>query len=243
MNVRTSNTRSAVIALAVAVACATALPAQAAELPSSKQPSSKQEGIGVGSGLAIGALAGGPFGAVIGAATGAWLGGKYHKQKEENQALTADLAQGRAERSRLSGSLAQSQSHENQLTKMLERRTELETQVIFRTNEATLPPSAFEQLKKMSELASTMPDMSIRVSGYADPRGTEKENDTLSKERADSVAAVLAGQGIDASRVIVEAHGESEATAAEGDVDGYALERRVTIRLEQPAKDAVAQAR
>lgn len=226
----------------MAAACSTALPAQADPL-SSKQPSSRQEGIGVGSGLAIGALAGGPFGAVIGAATGAWLGAKYHKQKEENHALTADLAQGRAERTRLSGSLAQSQSHEEQLTKMLERRTELETQVIFRTNEATLPPAAFEQLKKMSELASTMPDMRIRISGYADPRGTDQENDALSKERADAVAAVLAGQGLDASRLVVEAHGESEATAADGDVDGYALERRVTIRLEQPAKDAVAQAR
>jgi outer membrane protein OmpA-like peptidoglycan-associated protein len=241
MNVRTSNRRAAAIALAVA-ACATGLPAQAAE-QSSKQPSSKQESIGVASGLTVGALAGGPFGAVIGAATGAWLGGKYHKQKQENQALTADLAHDRAERARLSGILAQSQSHEEQLAKMLERRTELETQVIFRTKEATLPPGAFEQLEKMSELASTMPDMRIRVSGYADPRGTNEENDALSRERADAVAAVLAGQGIDASRLVVEAHGESEATAAKGDMDGYALERRVTIRLEQPAKDSVAQAR
>ena len=242
MNVRTSNTRpacrgTAAIALAVGAACAATLPAQAAQ----QQPSSRQESIGVASGLTVGALAGGPFGAVIGAAAGAWLGGKYHKQKEDNEALTADLAQGHAERSRLSGSLARSQSHEEQLTKLLERRTELETQVIFRTNEATLPPNAFEQLKKMSELASTMPDMRLRVSGYADPRGTETENDALSKERADAVAAVLAGQGIDASRLVVESHGESEATAAEGDVDGYALERRVTIRLEQPVKDAVAQ--
>jgi outer membrane protein OmpA-like peptidoglycan-associated protein len=180
MNVRTSNSRTAAIALAVAAACATAVPAQAAQ-PSSKQPSSKQDTVGVGSGLAIGALAGGPFGAVIGAATGAWLGGNYQKPNVDNPALRADLALGRAARARLSGSLAQSQSHEEQLAKMLERRTELETQVIFRTNEASLPPGAFEQLRKMSELASTMPDMRIRVSGYADPRGTDELQYALSK--------------------------------------------------------------
>lgn len=240
MNIRTSNKRIAAIALAVAAACTAALPAQATDQAAPKQASSKQERIGVGSGLAIGALAGGPFGAMIGAAAGAWLGDKYHRQDVENHTLEADLTRNSLERARLSASLSESQSRGEQLAQMLERRSNLETQVTFRTNDASLPVGAFEQLKKVGALASTMPEMRIRVSGYADPRGTDEANDTLSKERADAVAAVLAGQGIDASRLVVEAHGESETTAAEGDIDGYALERRVLVRIEQPEAGAVA---
>ncbi len=234
MNSRISNKRASAIALAVMAACAATMPVQAAD-----RAASKQESIGVGSGLAIGALAGGPFGAVIGAAAGAWLGDKYHRQKVENHALEADLAHGNVERSKLRASLAESQSRGDALARRLERRSELETQVTFRTNDASLPVGAFEQLKKVGELANGMPEMRVRVSGYADPRGTEEENDTLSKERADAVAAVLAGQGIDASRLVVEAHGERDTTAAEGDLDGYALERRVIVRIEQPEPDAV----
>ncbi len=96
---------------------------------------------------------------------------------------------------------------------MLEKRSELEAQVIFRTGDSALPTGALEQLSKLGALANTMPDMRVVVSGYADPRGTEDENSTLSKERADAVAAVLASTGIDASRLSVEAHGESEATS------------------------------
>ena len=235
MNVRTSNKRAAAIALALASACAATLPAQAAE-----KSASKQESMGVGSGLAIGALAGGPFGAIVGAAAGAWLGDRYHRKDVENHELATDLAHSNVARSKLSASLIEAQERGEQLSQMLERRSDLETQVVFRTNDASLPAGAFEQLKTIGSLVSTMPEMRVRVSGYADPRGTEDSNATLSKERADAVAAVLAGQGIDASRIVVEAHGETDASVAEGDLDGYAMERRVVIRIEQEDKDAVA---
>ena len=48
------------IALAVAVACVTALPVHAEETVTIRQSASKQESIGVVTGLAVGAVAGGP---------------------------------------------------------------------------------------------------------------------------------------------------------------------------------------
>jgi outer membrane protein OmpA-like peptidoglycan-associated protein len=75
----------------------------------------------------------------------------------------------------------------------------------------------------------------VRVAGYADPRGSEELNAALSERRADAVAAVLSQAGVDAGRIIVEAHGKAESTSAEGDLDGYAFERRVTVRIEPVA--------
>jgi hypothetical protein len=40
--------------------------------------------------------------------------------------------------------------------------------------------------------------------------------------------------------MIVEGHGKSESTAVDGDLDGYALERKVTVRLEQGGGQEVA---
>src|SRR5262245_61705536 len=100
MSNRITLARTPVLALTVAAACAAALPAHAGE-----KTASKQENIGVASGLVVGALAGGPFGAVIGAATGAWLGDRYHRQRVENHALTAELSESNLERGKLKNTL------------------------------------------------------------------------------------------------------------------------------------------
>ena len=85
-----------------------------------------------------------------------------------------------------------------------------------------------------------MPDVKVRVAGYADPRGSDALNDALSQHRAQAVAAVLAGAGLAQDRLIVEAHGKCESTSTPGDLDGYAFDRRVTVRLERPGADEVA---
>ena len=77
-----------------------------------------------------------------------------------------------------------------------------------------------------------MPDVIVKVDGYADPRGTESENLKLSSDRAEAVRAALMAGGIADSRIVVSAHGEDGVTTPEGDVDGYALNRRVVITLE-----------
>src|SRR6266513_1304499 len=71
-----------------------------------------------------------------------------------------------------------------------------------------------------------------RIAGYADPRGSDAYNDELSLRRAQAVAAVLMSAGVPGERILIEAHGKTESTSAAGDLDAYALERRVTVRVE-----------
>jgi outer membrane protein OmpA-like peptidoglycan-associated protein len=244
MNTQVS-TRS--ICLAVAVACVAALPVHAEETVTVQHNASKQETIGVVSGLAIGAAAGGPIGAIVGAAAGGWLGDRYHKQAVARTELAAGLDKSERDRTRLAqnvtelnGSLAHEQEHGEQLDLALQRTDELQTDVTFRTNDDSIQTQAMSPLMKLGALAAALPDAKVRVSGYADPRGSEAVNEALSKRRAEAVAAVLTSAGVSPDRLIVEAHGKSEAVSAEGDMDGYAFDRRVNVRIERTAPEAVA---
>jgi outer membrane protein OmpA-like peptidoglycan-associated protein len=246
----TNTTRYRAVALAVAVACVAAIPARAEETVKTvtvSHSASKQENIGVVSGLAIGAAAGGPVGAIVGAAAGAWLGDRYHKQLVARNELSAGLDKSEKDRTRLTqnvtelnGTLAQSQERGEQLDLALSHTDELQTDVSFRTNDDSIQTQAMSPLMKLGALAAALPDAKVRVSGYADPRGSAAVNEALSKRRAEAVAAVLASAGVPEDRLIVEAHGKTEAMSAEGDMDGYALDRRVTVRIERTGGEAVA---
>jgi len=65
-------------------------------------------------------------------------------------------------------------------------------------------------------------------------------NDALSKKRAEAVAAVLEKAGVSKDHLIVEGHGKAESTAMDGDIDGYAFERKVTVKLEHVVATEVA---
>jgi outer membrane protein OmpA-like peptidoglycan-associated protein len=246
---KTMNTQAStrLISLAVAVACVTALPVHAEETVTIQHTTSKQETIGVVSGLAIGAAAGGPIGAIVGAAAGGWLGDRYHKQAVARKELTAGLDKSEQDRTRLAqnvtelnGTLAHEQERGEQLDLALQHANELQTDVTFRTNDDSIRTQAMSPLMTLGALAASLPDAKVRVSGYADPRGSVAVNEALSKRRAEAVAAVLTSAGVSPDRLIVEAHGKSAAMSAEGDTDGYAFDRRVTVRIERTSGEAVA---
>jgi outer membrane protein OmpA-like peptidoglycan-associated protein len=253
MNTLKSKRRTRSIGLTVVVACVTALPLQAQETvvvatqPAAKQAASKQENIGVVTGLAVGAAAGGPIGAIVGAAAGAWLGDRYHKQAVARTALTQDLDKSEGDRTRLAqnvtelnGTLAHEQEHGEQLDLVLSHTDEVGTDVSFRTNDDSIQTQAMSPLLKLGGLAAALPDAKVHIVGYADPRGSDAVNEALSRRRAEAVAAVLATAGVSKDRLIVEAHGKSAATSSDGDLDGYAFDRRVTVRIERSGPEAVA---
>jgi outer membrane protein OmpA-like peptidoglycan-associated protein len=256
MKTMTLQTRYRSVALAVAVACVAALPVHAENSTvtvqteqSTPKPktASKQESIGIVTGIAVGAAAGGPIGAVIGAAVGAWTGDHYHKQVVARREAEKGLGDSETERTRLAqnvselnGTLARTQEQGEQLDLALSHTDEVQTDVGFRTNDDSIQTQSLSPLMKLGALAAALPDAKVRVDGYADPRGSAAVNDALSKRRADAVAAVLASAGVAPDHIVVEAHGKSAAMSDEGDMDGYAFDRRVTVRIERSSPDAVA---
>ena len=229
MSTLITKVRVRTLGLTLAAACAASLPAHADERPGA----SKQENVGFFTGLTVGAVAAGPFGAIVGGAAGAILGDHYHKQAVKNAALTGDL-------SKSDGTLAETRARATQLDATLSRTNEIETDVGFRTDDASINTKALPPLLKLGALAAAMPDVKVRVSGYADPRGSDSYNEELSQRRAEAVAAVLTQSGITPDRLIVEAHGKADSSSTYGDLDGYALDRRVTVRIERKGEESLA---
>ncbi|MBS0364402.1 MAG: OmpA family protein [Proteobacteria bacterium] len=256
MNTSLKGHRSTLVggAIGCALACA-GLPARAGDAqgaPAARP--SRQENIGVVSGFAVGALAGGPIGALVGAGTGAWLGDRYHRQQQSAAALTQDLDDTRSASARLAhsltrldASLAQSQAQGERLGQTvahldstLRQTDRLGMDVSFRSADDHVQPRDYAPLMQLGALVAGMPDGVVRVAGYADPRGPADYNQALSLRRAQNVAEALAAAGVPAGRIVVEAHGNAESGVADGDSDGYALERRVSVRVELPHGGEVA---
>lgn len=198
--------------------------------PGDKDPGKKkgkaaaaEENIGFFSGLSIGAVAGGPIGAIAGGITGALLGEHYHKQKVANHELAAHLSGSNADKAKLSQTVMQ-------LDGTLEHARDLTLNIAFRTGDAHLTSEDIDQLTTLGQLAGSMPGVKIRVSGHADPRGAPDYNQSLSQDRAESVAAVLANAGLAKDRIVIEALGASGASET-GNLDDYALQRRVSVRV------------
>lgn len=192
-----------------------AAPAPGPEMSRTAATASAKETTGVATGLAVGAAAAGPFGAILGAAAGAWIGDRMHRSDVARDTARQRLdAQGR----RLAG---------------------LGATALFRTGDDRLRPEDALMLRQLAEVARDQPDLLIHVSGYADPRGPAQVNEALSARRAAAAAQVFVEAGLDPARITVVAHGASLSAAAApgeggGDADGYAFERRVSVRLGKP---------
>ena len=201
---------------------------------------SKHESIGIGGGAAIGGAAGGPIGLVLGAALGAWLGDRFDEEHDARIQSEQRWAEAEAEVAALNGLVISSERQVVELETQLRQETRemqttvrdaLDVQVFFRTNESTLPDETQTRLLRLAELLARLDGTLIRVEGHADSRGNQEHNDQLSAQRAAAVRDTLIRAGVPTSRISMDAHGETYASAVENDVDALAMERRVHLTL------------
>ncbi|MCU0759721.1 MAG: OmpA family protein [Steroidobacteraceae bacterium] len=202
-------------AIAAALLCvATATPARAAE-PRASRP----ESVGVASGFAVGAAAGGPIGALVGAAAGGWLGDRMHRESRAHATARERLA------------LAE------------QRGDGLVLNLMFRTGEGGLRPEDLTLLERFATIAAATPGARVHVTGSADPRGAAEYNAALAARRATGVASRLIAAGLPPASLVVGsevAAAPDAAAAAPPDLDGFAFLRRVTLRIEVPRGQAEA---
>jgi outer membrane protein OmpA-like peptidoglycan-associated protein len=221
----------------------------AAMPPASAANASRQESIGFGTGAAVGAAAGGPVGFLVGAAVGAKLGDLYHQKDVRNEALNDELVAARQDLDRLEAELAATDGDLRRVgtelrtliasgaPEMLElMKTGIEMDLLFGTEEDELSAESAARVDELARVLATLPSVQIRLDAWADPRGEEDYNQSLSERRAEHVQGLLTAGGIPASRVSASAHGE--AAGEESDPDRNALQRRVSVTLYVPEEGA-----
>src|SRR5690606_14674851 len=110
--------------------------------------------------------------------------------------------------------------------------------MLFRTGEAKLPQEMSDKLEELGGLLGQHPVLQVQLHGFADPRGNPEYNMELSMERVAAVRDALVRGGANPAQIQANAHGAQLATAAEGDIEAYAWERRVSLSIQPRLGDA-----
>lgn len=212
--------RNTIITATVAILALIAQTASAA--------ASREENIGVGTGAVVGALAGGPVGFIIGAAIGAKLGDSFHEKSDRIDNLQSSLQVSRESRDDLNAAVKQLQDIARpELVSLMQAGIDMD--LLFRTDEYALTDTTGDRLAQMAGMLANMPGVRIQLDGFADERGDAEYNYALSERRVEFVRNMFITAGVHPTRISASAHGES--VAQDPDIDSYALERRVSVRL------------
>jgi outer membrane protein OmpA-like peptidoglycan-associated protein len=159
--------------------------------------------------------------------------------QRERQALEAETARLSAEREaiarerdalarRLSGALGKVAKTDQTARGLV---VSLSDGVLFDTGKSELKESAKISLAKLAGILMMMGDSKVQVEGHTDSTGSLETNEKLSLERAESVKAFLADQGVDAARVTAAGFGPTRPIATDDTAENRAKNRRVEIVL------------
>jgi outer membrane protein OmpA-like peptidoglycan-associated protein len=153
--------------------------------------------------------------------------------EETNRALTARLDE--LAHSVETAQEATDDAAREQAAKVLDG---LQGDVLFRTGSAEIDGDTAHDIGVIAGVLAKSPALTVRLDGYADPRGSDELNLKLSQARADAVRDLLLAAGVPEQALEVNAYGKSQSTAQ--DDDGYAFERRVRLTLQAAPAEAAA---
>jgi outer membrane protein OmpA-like peptidoglycan-associated protein len=179
-------------------------------------------GVGAAAGAGIGAIFGGGKGAAIGAAAGAVTGGVvgYNWQSIHNKLSGATKGTGTQITEQPDGSL----------------KLNIPSSVTFDTSSYAIKPTFAPILDQVAQTLAQSPEVIAQVVGHTDSTGSDAYNQTLSVNRAQSVANYLGTHGVAPQRLSAEGRGSSQPVADNNTEAGRAQNRRVEIYLRATAQ-------
>jgi len=184
----------------------------------------KGAGIGAAAGGVIGALANKKDrgkGAVIGALVGAGIGGGIGYYMDQQEAELRQTLQG-------SGISVTRQGDRIILN--------MPGNITFDTNSSGIKGSFFGVLDSVGLVLEKFNKSDIRIAGHTDSTGSQQHNQTLSEQRASSVASYLQRRGVDPRRIYSIGYGENHPVADNSTGRGRSQNRRVEIEILPPRR-------
>jgi outer membrane protein OmpA-like peptidoglycan-associated protein len=223
--------RIAVITATTALAIVACAPMQDIATNPDKDKTRKGAGYGAAAGAVIGLMTGGNDkfeAAMIGAAAGALAGGAvgYYMDKQE-----AEL------REQMAGTGVDVVRNGDNLT------LDVPGGVTFAFNSSTINPQFSPVLDKVANTLAEYDKTVIEVAGHTDNVGSDTYNQQLSEQRANNVAAYLAGRNVARTRMVTIGAGETRPVASNDTEAGRSQNRRVEITIVPVTQESVQKAK
>ena len=108
---------------------------------------------------------------------------------------------------------------------------EVTLHVNFDSNKYTIRPADLAELQKAVDFANKNPDAKFHVVGYTDSRGSAKNNQKLSENRAESVKKYLVGEAIAPEKITSEGKGAADPVGDNKTKEGQFQNRRVVLKI------------
>ncbi|WP_373734905.1 OmpA family protein [Bacteroides heparinolyticus] len=99
--------------------------------------------------------------------------------------------------------------------------------ILFDIGKATLKPESMAELQKVADYMKKNPTVRFEVQGHTDNQGSDKINDSLSQQRAETIVKALAGMGVNDFNLKAVGKGSHEPVADNSTAEGRAKNRRV----------------
>ncbi len=113
--------------------------------------------------------------------------------------------------------------------KLLDEKRALVYGILFDTDSDVIKSESKPVLEEVLSILKDEPEWKITIEGYTDATGSDTHNQTLSRKRAESVAAYLKSGGIGAGRLKTVGFGESKPGADNDTELGRAQNRCVEL--------------
>ncbi len=101
----------------------------------------------------------------------------------------------------------------------------------FEFGKAEIKPNSEAMIQKVADAMKANTGLIIRINGHTDNIGSEENNLTLSKNRADAVKQMLVGMGISAGRIETMGFGESRPVVSNNSEEGRRKNRRTEFEI------------
>jgi outer membrane protein OmpA-like peptidoglycan-associated protein len=115
---------------------------------------------------------------------------------------------------------------------------DMPSEVTFAVGSSNLAPAFRTTLDKLASTLTEYEKTYVDVLGHTDSTGTDASNQTLSEQRASTVAGYLSSKGVQSARLATKGYGESQPRATNTTDEGRASNRRVEIRLVPVTKES-----
>lgn len=103
--------------------------------------------------------------------------------------------------------------------------------ITFNPGSADITDQAAGLMTALATLLKQCPGVAIEIGGHTDAQGTERNNRTLSQQRAEAVLAVLKEKGVDTSAMTAVGYGEDKPIADNDSEEGRETNRRIEFVL------------